>query len=332
MIGTIQPKEEDDESNGERFHVKLNTTNKSISVKPENMVVCNYETKNMFSRVDEHNDSKKLAKTIVIALFDLNRMGLLPDISETGNKLTVLFAGASEKYETNADYSLLYEELQRTYYPTLETLSIVLCGPELPTPARKKQISANVEVATISLTVEKAYKRNCAASMGGFISCLIVPGFTTYLDPWTPGINCLLELGIPTIVTCYSDVESVTDDALFDMDVMIRYFGANILIPMSKNPHYLGRDQPVYKNAYYFVFAGRDEEADRLIVPAQEFKISLLSGYMRFQCDYYRKNEPSYAKACNKIAKYLENGQIPFKNQSTDDLVRLANIMMLEEF
>jgi hypothetical protein len=291
----------------------------AISVRPCNLLSADEAMQRQFTRQARSNEDAELAATLSIAMLDLQLQGRLPDL--IGNAFTIIFVGASSRYETERQYTLVYEDLKARYYPALERLDIVLCGPELSAALPKRQSPAIV-VSTLVGAMEHAYPG--LRAFPGALACMIAPGFTSFLDAWAPGVQRLMSLGIPTLLTCYSDIASVTDDALFDEDALRRYYGANVVVPTSKNPHYSLKGPRCFKNALYTIFQGPVDPAESEVLEPKQYKIKMLAGYMRFQGDFYKAQHAPFGATCYAIAAELESGAMPFNNQTTTDLVLLA--------
>jgi len=203
--------------------------------------------------------------------------------------------------------------------------TVVVIGPTL-TAGDLIPSSELVRVTVIPKLFEKA--PSAVINDPSTVAVIAVPGFTSYLDSWTPAVNKILDANIPTVLTCYSQIGKVTDDALFDEDVLLRYFGANVVVPTSANPHYLANPSggALTKNAFYMIFQGRAPDA--VLVPPTEYKRDMCARYMRFQGEFHR-DQDAYSAACLQMHQDLLSGALPYTGQTTKELVLMANQMYL---
>mmetsp|Transcript_21839 Transcript_21839/g.36542 ORF Transcript_21839/g.36542 Transcript_21839/m.36542 type:complete len:390 (+) Transcript_21839:56-1225(+) len=306
----------------------LPSTERVKSVKPENLHSCDPAFDFLFQRnrrVEIANE--EFANTVCLVLYDMICAGcpiVLANEGEHSNCFHFLIAGASWRYETSIDYIPLFDRMKTHFYPSLEKLEITLCGPELQKKPATTLYAGRIVIKTHVGPLEKQYSKGIS-SRAVDLAGIFVPGFSSYVDQWKPAIcDVLIANGIPTMVTGYSDVDTVTDDALFDEDAVRTYFGGKVIVTSSKNPHYSAHKPRWYKNAYYFVFKGVDFSTACL--SRADYRKRLLAKYMRFQGDYYRTT-PGFLGACESIAKDVERGALDY-NQSTSDLVQLANMRM----
>mgnify|MGYP003709266229 CR=1 FL=1 len=309
----------------DRLRVKPIEASGFIAVKPANLMHCSETMREIFSRSAEREDpNEEFASTLVVSLTDMSCSGVLPDISTQNHTLQIILIGASFRYEMEINFTTVLNELKRRVYPTLKAIDVVLCGPELTNNKAKREVSPGVFVTYVARKFEDAYPKT--SNLQGAGGCMVSPGFTSFLDTWTPAINRVMDLNLPTVLTCYSCIDRITDDALFDEDSLVRYFGAHVVVSTSKNPHFSFHNGKFFKNAYYIVFRGKSSLASEVVIPPNQFKIQMLAGYMRFQGDFY-SHDKYFQRMCNEIAANLESGKLPFRNQTTAELIRMANGM-----
>ena len=250
----------------------------------------------------------------------------LPSLDSSGS-LSILFCGASRRYETDQDYDHLFSLLKKFIYPDIKKLEITLCGHEID-----EQTQIHVDPKIIKMRILKSGVEAIKKSDLAQISCaiMICPGLSgeRLFDLWTPAINKLLDLSLTTIVTSYSHWDRDSNDALFDEPVLHNYFGANIIIPSTVNCWFENGYKSNLmgsKNSRYFVFKDRREIF--IPIPLFEFKKWICIEYMRFQGIEYiiYHDQPTYGKNCLRIVADIISGRLPYTVQTVDELMYAAN-------
>ena len=301
------------------------SASRALSLKPENVIlVDSVNDLVLFTRNADIAYPQEFIATLLVALSDLKLHNRLPPVTENDKSINLLFVGASVHYELSMDFQAFFEPLKKFFYPELQLLNVAVIGPDIPT-GHTIPSSDSVRVTVVSKKLEKS--PSVLVNATSTVAIIAVPGFTSYLDSWTPAVNRILDANIPTVLTCYSLVDKPTDDALFDEDVLLRYFGANVIVPTSANLHYLPspRGGAMVKNAFYMAFQGRAPDA--ALVPPQQYNKDMCARYMRFQGDFYRDQNAYYSEACYQMHRDLLSGALPYTGQTTEQLVMMAQQM-----
>lgn len=309
-----------------RTCVILRENKRELSLKRENVV--SIEDENLLKQYSTtSNPIDAFIGTVCIFLEELKFHNILPDIS-TDNKLSLLFIGASDKYENDSsqcDFPLLFDRIYNSYYPFMEKLEIVLCGNELSPMSTKKFHHDKVLQTNYNKLLEVKY----GSSLPNFsLAFILQPGFTSFLDIWKPAISLLLDKNIPCLCGGYSLIDKVTDDGLFDEDAIKRYYGGRIISSRSYNPKYyqFGPKPHQVRNAIIFIFQGRNNDENFTAMPRNEYRKDMFARYLHFQGDYYGNQHPQFKMQCIKLANQLLNGTIPITNSfNLKVLLQMAN-------
>lgn len=263
-----------------------------------------------------------MSETVALTLLDLKYgTNRLPEISTTGD-FSVLFAGASDEIEAGLDFEHLFIVIWFcSVFPNFNKLEIWLIGPNITFRPQYSVLGGRVIINTVKNTVEKVFD---VMNISVQLIYLVTPGFTSFLDKWTPAINLITSKNIVTISTMYSDNDNRNNDALFDENILKEYFRANIIIQTTSNPRYFKVFSKLgFKNACYCVFQGLNHTMP--VTPRLVYLKRLTSLYLRFQADYYYQDNEQFSRNCLTIANDLESGARVYQDQSLSYYIHLAN-------
>jgi len=267
-------------------------------------------------------DMSGYCQTVCLTFMELKVAGILPILHEDSNILTILFAGARD--EILIDFKKLFSLLKQFIYPNLKKLNVYLVGPDV-VPGRQISNSTEVTISAIQKKIEIAFNVTTITNFHAIF--MIAPGFSSFLDSWTPAIQLFTSVNTPVICTAYSNLEKKDNDALFDEDCMIRYYRAKSVVPTTCNPRceVFPAGPLGHKNRYYFITCGLDDT--KPIIERTIFKRELSASYLEFQADFYGWRDQNFAHGCRTLAKRLLDGSFDYRNETMDQLINMARRM-----
>jgi hypothetical protein len=271
------------------------------------------------------NSLYQIPETITLALKESEFKNRLPLLNET-LVLSILLIGCKDDVEGTVDYSRLFKLLSSVVYPNLQGLELTLCGPMVTNTPSRTQAGGKIKITQRNGLMETLYPTIGSLSV---FSCAVVmqPGLSDFLPSWTPAMQLLVESNLLTITSGYSAINRWTFDALFDESVLSKHFGAQIIVPRTRNPTAEPNYRDIAKNAFYVVFQGRAEEATPLLSYAEIVNQNRIV-FLQYIGDEALNHEdnPDLHEVCVAMIDELRSGKLKLNvNISNADLERMAN-------
>lgn len=275
-----------------------------------------------FEPQSDYGIHKSIHQTTALAMLELKARGKLPVIA-SGGAVCILFAGASTRYEIDLDGLQLLQALKDFCYPDMGALHVTMCGPEIQTDGIRN-VGPDVTITSIISTVQAAFSSPAALASSFQLCMIIAPGYTDFLDKWDPAMTMLVASGVPLCVTSYSSANALDNDALFDQDCVETFWRASVVVGTQINQCCVPLPNGAlgHKSRYYTIVQGINKNAP--VVEKKAFKRGMTARYMRFQADYYRARDAYFAVRCEAIAASLEDGTLPYAEESMGSFVRMA--------
>lgn len=268
----------------------------------------------LLKRAHKDDANRGAPETIVVALLESAIEGKIPELND--NKLSILMVGCRDWIEGAFNYSTVYESLKNlNLYPDLEGIEITLIGPEVSNQTKYNKDNY-VTIIKKSGVLESVYPSLSSDSFS--LAVVFQPGLSDNLNSWTEAFKILVNSEILTITTGYSHNQRWSYDALFDETVLKEYFGANLIIPRTRNPassHVIINPNGVQPYAFFIVFKGflNYLTTESLLTYEQMIKKNrvLFLNWLGKESIAYEGNE-EFGKNCLKTAEKLESGVLDF--------------------
>lgn len=253
-----------------------------------------------------------IIQTVVYAITLMQQnVHAVPQLDSSG-AIKIMFLGCRESFEGSLDLESMFDVMQQTILPELKRLDVLMMGPEMDNARDGKYYySETITISRWSTLLSRKSEISVAANNS---FCIILnPGFTDNLETWKDGIEKLLEMNILSIATGYSEHMRWTHDSLFDEEILSRYFGANVLIPITRNPFAMPNTvTSIYKMAYIIVFQGHNDHGNATLTTSALMK-RLAVRFLRHvavESSRYEDAPQSLVDLYNTIAEEIDSGKI----------------------
>jgi hypothetical protein len=251
-------------------------------------------------------------ETIVTAIKEANLRGSTISLGSS-NQLSILLVGCRDWIEGGFSYENVAEDLKKCgLYPDLSRVDFTLCGPEVSSAKKRSFERGNYTITKVEGLLETAFTLERLSTFS--VVFVLQPGLSDYIRSWTPAFRLLVESNLPVITTGYSHVEHWSMDAMFDEEVLSTYFGANIIVPITRNyaacP--LIEINGMIPYAFYIIFQGPRVNSEVPLLTYEQIihnnRVTFLTWLGRESIDH--EENSVLGNACLRMVEDLKVGKI----------------------